>query len=98
MEWTMNLGQLIDFVGNLLDYDPSNDTYRTQLVSLLNDSQVRVLTDRPWEFATFDRKLRVFTDTTLDLTFTNGSDTITGTAIPVSQTRFCRGLTLPGPC
>ncbi len=60
----MNLGELLDFCGNLLDYDPSNDTYRSQLVSLLNDAQTRTLTDRPWAFASRDRKLRVFTDTT----------------------------------
>ena len=29
----MNLGELLDFCGNLLDYDPSNDTYRAQLVT-----------------------------------------------------------------
>jgi hypothetical protein len=35
----MNLGDLIDFCGNLLDYDPVNTTYREQLVALLNDDQ-----------------------------------------------------------
>ena len=80
----MNLGQLIDFVGNLLDYDPTNATYRGQLVSLLNDSQTNVLTDRPWPFAMKDRKLKVWTDTTFTFTFTTNSDAITALAIPVS--------------
>ena len=87
----MNLGQLIDFVGNLLDYDPTNDTYRSQLVSILNDAQARILTDRPWDFAIRDRKLKVFTDTTFDFTFTNGSDQLAGVAIPVSTDQVLPG-------
>ena len=79
----MNLGELLDFCGNLLDYDPSNETYRAQLVSLLNDAQTRCLTDRPWAFASHERTLQVFTDTTLTLTFTNGSNQVTGTGFSV---------------
>jgi hypothetical protein len=79
----MNLGELLDFCGNLLDYDPSNDTYRAQLVSILNDAQTRCLTDRPWAFASAERTLQVFTDTTLNLTFTNGSAQVTGTGFSV---------------
>ena len=80
----MNLGDLIDFVGNLLDYDPTNSTYREQLVSILNDAQTHILTDRPWPFATDDRVLRTFTDTTFTFNFTFGSNEITGAGIPVS--------------
>jgi hypothetical protein len=87
----VNLGQLIDFVGNLLDYDPTNDTYRSQLVSILNDAQARILTDRPWDFAIRDRKLKVFTDTTFSFTFTNGSDQLAGVAIPVSTDQVLPG-------
>lgn len=80
----MNLGQLIDFVGNLLDYDPSNSTYREQLVALINDAQTRILTDRPWDFAQRDRKVKAWTDTTADFNFTAGSDLVTGVLFPVS--------------
>jgi len=81
----MNLGSLLDFMGTLLDYDPSNSTYRAQVVTLLNDAQVRCLTDRHWDFSTRDRKLQVWTDTTLTLNVTNGSATATGTGFPVSS-------------
>ena len=64
----MHLGDLIDFVGNLLDYDPTNTTYREQLVSILNDAQTHILTDRPWPFAMKDRKLKVWTDDGVPLT------------------------------
>jgi len=80
----VNLGHLIDFVGNLLDYDPTNSTYRAQLVSILNDAQTRILTDRPWPFAMKERTLRVWTDDTFPFGFTSGSALVAGVGIPVS--------------
>ena len=82
----MNLGNLVDFVGNLLDYDPTNETYREQLVSLLNDAQTRCLTDRPWDFAMRDRNLNVWTDVSVPVGVVNGSGTVTGGPFPVSPT------------
>jgi hypothetical protein len=87
----VHLGDLIDFVGNLLDYDPTNTTYREQLVSILNDAQTHILTDRPWPFAMKDRKLKVWTDDTFTFNFVNGSNQITGVLIPVST-----DMVLPG--
>jgi hypothetical protein len=91
----MNLGELIDFVGNLLDYDPTNSTYRSQLVSLLNDAQGRLLTDRPWSFSIRERVLRVFTDTTSTATFTNGTATVSG-SFPSSSSSVRPGSNLDG--
>jgi hypothetical protein len=79
----MNLGNLIDFCGNLLDYDPVNDTYREQLVALLNDSQTRLLTDRHWAFAQKERTLKTLTDQTFDVALNNGSAVAIG-IFPVS--------------
>ena len=90
----MNLGELLDFCGNLLDYDPVNTTYRAQLVSLLNDAQTRTLTDRPWAFASQERKVKVYTDTTFTLTFTNGSGIVSGSGIPVSTDPILPGSAL----
>jgi hypothetical protein len=90
----LNLGDLIDFCGNLLDYDPTNDTYRAQLVSLLNDAQTRCLTDRPWDFAQRDRKLQVWTDLNLAVTVTNGSATVGGGPFAVSSSAVLPGSVL----
>lgn len=87
----MNLGQLIDYVGNLLDYDPTNETYQAQLVAILNDAQTRILTDRPWDFAMRDRTLRVWTDTTLSFGVTNGSATVNGSAFGASGSAVLPG-------
>jgi hypothetical protein len=92
----MNLGELLDFCGNLLDYDPSNSTYREQLVSLLNDAQTRCLTDRPWAFCSRDRKLQAWTDSTLQLTFTNGQAQVTGAGFPLSADPVTPGSNLAG--
>lgn len=89
----MNLGELIDFAGNLLDYDPVNDSYRDQLVSLLNDVQTRLLTDRPWSFAQQDKTLVVYTDVTYTVTLTNGSGIMTGT-FPFSTDPVLPGSTI----
>lgn len=74
----MNLGELIEFCGNVLDYDPTNDTYRGQLVDLLNEAQTQILTDRPWAFAQKEKSLAVYTDLASTVTLTNGSGVATG--------------------
>ena len=91
----MNLGQLVDFVGNLLDYDPTNTAYREQLVNLLNDAQTRCLTDRPWAFAMRDRVLQVFTDGSQDIGYTNGSAVLSGT-FDFNTSTVTPGSTLTG--
>lgn len=89
----MNLGDLIDFVGNLLDYDPTNDTYRSQLVALLNDSQTRVLTDRIWDFAQREKTVKVWTDLPYEMVFVNGSATVTGVGFDASTSTVTPGST-----
>ena len=73
----MNLGELVAFCGNLLDYDPVNDTYREQLVDLLNDVQARILTDRHWSFAQIDRQVQAYTDKTIAVGMTLNSPDVT---------------------
>ena len=92
----MNLGTLLDFVGNLLDYDPTNATYREQLVALMNDAQTRLLTDRPWSFAQRERQLQVWTDTTISVSVVNGSASVTGGPFAVSTSTIKPGSNLDG--
>ncbi len=87
----MHLGELIDFVGNLLDYDPTNETYREQVVSILNDAQTRTLTDRAWDFSQKDRELQVYTDVTASFAVTFGSATVTGAGFPFNVSEIMPG-------
>lgn len=92
----MNLDDLIDYVGNLADYDPVNPTYRAQLTSIINEAQVRVLSDRPWTFAQRDRSLQVWTDTQISIGVSAGSATVTGGPFPVSTSTVKPGSNLDG--
>lgn len=81
----MNLGSLRDFCGNLLDYDPTNATYETQLTALLNDAQSRILTDKPWDFCQREGDVDVRNDQAVTgLGLVNGSATVTGALFPLS--------------
>jgi len=80
----MNFGDLLDYVGNLLDYDPTNPVYTEQLTEILNKSQTRVLTDRQWSFSQREETLKVFTDVSETVTLAQGSSTATGSGLPVS--------------
>ena len=76
----MNLIDLLNFCGNLLDYDPVNETYREQLVSLLNDAQMRVTTAKHWSFAQRERDLQTYADTTRSVTMTADSAQVDASA------------------
>jgi len=80
----VNLADLRAFVGNLLDYDPTNETYDTQLDALLNDAQVRLLTDRAFDFCQREMDLIIPTDDTASFSVNNGSATVAGAGFPVS--------------
>ena len=93
----MNLADLRAFVGNLLDWDPTNQTYTDQLTRLINDAQVRVLTDRPWEFSQREGISRVYTDQTISVGVTSGSASVTtGSAFPLSTNPVLPGSILDG--
>jgi hypothetical protein len=92
----MNLADLRAFMGNLLDYDPTNVTYENQITDLLNDAQTRILTDRPWAFSVVEDDLEVRTDAVVTVTATNGSSTLTGTGFPVSASAVRPGSTFDG--
>jgi hypothetical protein len=81
----VNLADLRAFVGNLLDYDPTNDTYDTQLDSLLNDAQARLLTDRAWDFCQREGRVTIPTDQQASFTVVNGSATVAGAGFPYSS-------------
>lgn len=90
----MNLAQLIEYAGSLLDYDPTNPTYRSQLVEFLNAAQQDILGDREWDFAQTEQSLHVKTDETYTLTLTAGALTVTGTGFDYSADPVLPGSSL----
>jgi hypothetical protein len=90
----VNLDELVDYVGNLVDYDPVNEAYRAQLVSLINEAQVRILGERPWTFAQRERAVQAWTDTQINVSVSTGSATVSGAAFPVSSSTVKPGSNL----
>jgi hypothetical protein len=92
----VNLAALRDMIGSLLDYDPTNSTYKAQINTLINDAQVRVLTDKPWSFAEVDDDTAVQTDAVHTVGVTNGSGSVTGVTFPSSASPVLPGSVLDG--
>ena len=92
----MNLADLRAFMGNLLDYDPTNVTYTSQLTDLLNDAQTRILTDRPWSFSIVEEDVETRTDVAVSLACTNGSSQATGSGFPLSASAVRPGSAFDG--
>jgi len=93
----MHLQDLRDFVANLVDYDPTNETYTAQLTQLLNQVQKTVLTDRPWDFAQREGDTTVWTDVSYEISVVNGSSTVTSASLfPVSTNVLLPGSQLDG--
>ena len=87
----MNLADLRAYVGNLLDYDPTNTTYDGQLDALLNDAQSRLLTDRAWLFCQRESTITVPTDSTATFNVVTGSATVAGAGFPFSTSTVTPG-------
>mgnify|MGYP003646593381 FL=1 len=87
----MNLADLRAYVGNLLDYDPTNSTYDGQLDALLNDAQTRLLTDRAWTFCQRESTMVVPTDSSATFNVTAGSATVAGAGFPFSTSTVTPG-------
>jgi hypothetical protein len=92
----MNLADLIDYIGNLVDYDPVNEAYRAQLTSLINEAQVRILSDRPWTFAQRERPVQAWTDTQILIGVSAGSAAVTGGPFGISTSTIKPGSNLDG--
>ena len=92
----MNLADLRAYVGNLLDYDPTNSTYDGQLDALLNDAQTRLLTDRAWMFCQREGDVVVPTDAPSTFNVTNGSATVAGAGFPASSSTVLPGSSWEG--
>lgn len=69
----MNLGELINQVGNILDYNPEVPEYREEVRNTLNDIYLSLFSDRKWKWAQKETKLWAFADVTLPVDATVGA-------------------------
>ena len=74
-----HLKALREYVANVLDYDPTNPTYQTQVDRLLNEADRRICTEKLYTFAQRSVELTVREDATITVT-TASTTSITGAA------------------
>ena len=73
----MRLVDLRDMVANIVDYDPSVDTYRNQITNLINDAYYRLFSTKPFTFAQKEEIVIARGDLSYNLGLTNGSSAVT---------------------
>lgn len=85
-----NVGEILRTLGAKLDYDPELASYRLQMLRLLNEQHMALLTERPWTFAMGTAKVRTRSDITFGtVSITSGTRTLTGTS--TGWTQECEG-------
>lgn len=76
-----DLRALREYVANVLDYDPDNETYRRQIDRLLNEADRAICLAKPFTFTNKVVEINAYKDVSGTITFANGSTTIsTGSA------------------
>ena len=79
----MNLAEMRDMVGSIVDYDPNVQTYRDEVTRILNELYLDFFTDRPWKFAQETEEVQVYKDVTVtDGVINAGQNTITSASNP----------------
>ena len=58
----MNLAEMRDMVGSIVDYDPNVQTYRDEVTRIINELYLDFFTDRPWKFAQETEEIQVYKD------------------------------------
>jgi hypothetical protein len=58
----MNLGQIIDRCGNILDYAPSLTSYRHEVRDIVNMVYLEMFGERPFQFAQKTTKVKAYSD------------------------------------
>jgi hypothetical protein len=64
----MRLVDLRDMVANIVDYDPSVDTYRNQITNLLNDAYYSLFSTKPFTFAQKEEIVKAYADVSVSVT------------------------------
>ncbi len=57
-----DLRALREYVANVLDYDPTNPTYQTQVDRLLNEADRRICTEKLYTFAQVVADVELYAD------------------------------------
>lgn len=75
----MNLGQIIDRCGTIVDFNPNIADYRAEVRSLVNMAYMEMFGDKPYVFAQKDAYINVYEDIQVT-TFNLAGDQVTATS------------------
>ena len=79
----MNLQELREMVGSIVDYDPDVQTYRDEVTRVVNELYLDFFTDKPWTFAIKSSEISVYKDVKVtNGAFAIGASTVTSTSNP----------------
>ena len=80
----MNLGQIIDRCGNILDYSPALTSYRNEVRDIVNMVYLELFGERPFQFAQKTVKVKAYPDAksgTTPITLTGASNDVNCTGL-----------------
>ena len=75
-----DLKALREYVANVLDYDPNNETYRRQIDRLLNEADRSICLAKPFTFINKAADVLVYKDRTATLGFTGSGRVVTASS------------------
>ena len=79
----MNLQELREMVGSIVDYDPDVQTYRDEVTRVVNELYLDFFTDKPWMFAIKSSEISVYKDVkVIDGVLNSGSSLIGSATTP----------------
>lgn len=72
----MNLSEIRNMVGSIVDYDPNVQTYIDEVNRVVNEIYLDFFTDRPWKFAQETEEIQVYRDVIVAATITLGASSV----------------------
>lgn len=76
----MNLQELREMVGSIVDYDPDVQTYRDEVTRVINELYLDFFVDKPWKFAVKTTGVPVYKDVTVSGNIFTGVSNVNGAA------------------
>lgn len=89
----MNLSEIRDMVGSILDYSPDVQTYKDEVTRVVNQLYLEMFADRKWQFAQKSKNLTARADVTSTGTASSGVLTVgdSDTAVVYSLNTWMEG-------
>jgi len=72
----VNLSEIRNMVGSIVDYDPNVQTYIDEVNRVVNEIYLDFFTDRPWKFAQETEEIQVYRDVIVAATITLGASSV----------------------